>query len=159
MVEQQVTVRLVLDGSNELAVALDVAEAEPTVTAEVESQANGDVTAMIEPVTAILIGVGVLAAAHFIMEWWDRLRGGLIIDQRDGADREVYRDADVPWGWVIVFPKDGDKATIDTKDAPKGSIERLLGEIISGVLGSADAVKAAVKEILGSEKATAESAE
>ena len=151
-------IRLGLDDDEALAAALEVADATPSVTAEVESIPGGEAGALVEPVTVMLIGAGVLAAAQFILGWWERVRGGLVIDQREGAERTVYRDRDVPWGYVVVFPADGGKVTVETKDAPKDATERLIGQVVSGVLGSADAVKAAVKELLGEGKAKADPA-
>ena len=99
-----ISIRLGLDDDEALAAALEVADATPSVTAEVESIPGGEAGALVEPVTVMLIGAGVLAAAQFILGWWERVRGGLVIDQREGAERTVYRDRDVPWGYVVVFP-------------------------------------------------------
>jgi len=82
----------------------------------------------------------------------------LLARRLEVSERTVYRDRDVPWGYVVVFPADGGKVTVETKDAPKDATERLIGQVVSGVLGSADAVKAAVKELLGEGKAKADPA-
>jgi hypothetical protein len=98
-----------------------------------------------EPVTAILISGGVLALGKFALDWWDRLRGGLVIDLRPGAEDNLYRDRDVPVGFVVTFLADG-KVTIDTKDLPKDAAERLLGQIISGAFGTVKAAAGAATD-------------
>ena len=42
---------------------------------------------VIEPVSAILIGAGVVAGANFVLDWWDRRKGGLVINLRPDAER------------------------------------------------------------------------
>ena len=80
----------------------------------------------------LLVGGGVLAAARFVTGWVDKLRGGVVIDQREDAEDDLHRDRDLPWGMFLIYPKDGGEVKIETKDEPKDAIERLIGEIISG---------------------------
>ena len=58
-----ISIRLGLDDDEALAAALEVADATPSVTAEVESIPGGEAGALVEPVTVMLIGAGVLADA------------------------------------------------------------------------------------------------
>ena len=109
----------------------------------------------VEPVTLILIAAGVTAVVKFVMDWWDRRRGGLVIDQRPGRADDIYRDPDVSFGFVLVFPPDGGTVKLETRDAPKDAMERLLGMVISGGMNTfADVTKAAT-EALGGAKVQA----
>jgi hypothetical protein len=111
----------------------------------------------VEPVTAILIGGAVMAVGKFIIDWWERRRGGLVVDLRPEAVDNLYRDKDVPFGFVVTFLADG-KVTIETKEIPKDAMERLLGEIVSGVFGSAKALASAAKHVAGAGIVTTEPA-
>jgi hypothetical protein len=106
----------------------------------------------IVPIVAVLIGAGVLGAGKFIMTWWEKRRGGLVIDLRPDAKDQIYRDHDVPWGYIVVFPADGGEVKIETKDEPKDSIERLIDSVTSGVIESAKAVADAAKDAVGAGK-------
>lgn len=146
---EHVELRLRLEDEQELAAAMEVAEQEPEVTAEVQApETEPGAEVLVEPVTAMLIGAGVLAAAKFLMDWWQKVRGGLVIDQRPGAKDDIYRDRDVPWGYVVVYPADGGEVKVEVKDAPKDAAERWISEVISGAYKTvADLVKA-TKEAL-----------
>lgn len=114
------------------------------LSAQEGSEDSGELSSDIEPVTMLLIGGGVLAAAKFLTDWLDKRQGGMVVDQRPGADNEVRRDKGVPAGYVVVFPKDGGKAQISIHDQPKDAVERLLADIVSGAFStSAELAKAA----------------
>lgn len=101
----------------------------------------------VDPVTAVLVAAGVLAAAKFVMDWWERRKGGVVIDMRSDRSDNIYRDKDLPAGYVLIFPADGGDVKVEVKDFPKDATERLLSDVISGVLGTAEAVKEAVDKI------------
>lgn len=94
---------------------------------------------VLDPVTAVLIGGAAIAAGKFVLDWWERRKGGLIIDLRPGAEHEISRNPTVPGGYVLTFTVDGE-VTIDVKDQPKDAAERLLGEIAGGAFGTVQAV-------------------
>jgi hypothetical protein len=148
MLENQVQLRLRLDDDASLAAALEVAQEVPEASAEIVNAESEGPAEQIEPVTAILIGAAVLAAAKFIQNWWERARGGLVIDLRATATEQIYRTKKVPYGYVVTLPAAGGTVTIDVKDEPKDSIERLISALVTGVLGDVDEVKHAVNELL-----------
>src|SRR5687767_10890052 len=71
---------------------------------EVVGGDSDDFEPQIEPVSAILIGTAIAAAAKFVIDWWERRKGGLVIDLRLDASDDLYRDPDVPYGYIVVFP-------------------------------------------------------
>jgi hypothetical protein len=145
----EVSLRLKVLDEDDLITALDIADtAEISVEATTDTH-TGQVAGQVEPVTAVLVAAGVTAAAKFIVDWWDRLRGGLVIDQRPGRQDDIYRDRDVPFGYIVVFPPDGKTVKIETRDAPKDAAERLLGAVISGGLTTAKEVAEAAKAAVG----------
>ena len=130
-----------LDGE-ELRDALQIAS-NKDIDLQVEPQPE-----IVEPVTAILIGGGVLLAAKFIVDLIEKLKGGVLIDLRPGALSLVRRDRAIPFGWATVIAVDG-SVKIEIHDAPKDSTERLLGEIISGSLKTAKEVASAAAKAVG----------
>ena len=106
---------------------------------------------IIEPITALLVAGGVFTAAKFIVDLIDRLRGGLLIDLRPGARSLVARDRAVPFGWAVVVARDG-RVKLETHDAPKDAAERLISQLISGVVTSAKDIAKAAKQELGDGK-------
>lgn len=112
----------------------------------------------VEPVSAMLIAAGIGAIVTFLMGLWDKIRGGLVIDQREDASDEIYRDRDVPFGYILVFPKDGGSVKIETKDMPKDAIHQLLEAVIGGAYKTmTDLAKAAGEAAgAGNVSATAE---
>src|SRR5215217_8221439 len=73
-------------------------------TRDGKSVKAGGIKPEFDPITAILIGGGALALGRFVIGWMDRLRGGVIIDQRAGAEAEIRRSKDLPFGWVAILP-------------------------------------------------------
>jgi hypothetical protein len=105
----------------------------------------------IDPVSIILVAGGVWAIGVFVVELLDRRHGGIIIDLRPSAQQLVRRDRSVPYGWALVIAVDG-TVSINVHDAPKSASERLIGEIIQGVLKSASDVAAAAAKAIGADK-------
>lgn len=147
--------RVRLDDEESLAAALEAAEARGDVTAEVVSTERHGMGSQIEPVSAMLIGAGIIAAGKFIVDWWDKVRGGLVIDQRREADDLIYRDKDVPYGWLLAFPADGGAVKVEVKDAPKDAVERWISEVISGAFGTFGQLAEAAKSAVGDDKVEA----
>ena len=96
------------------------------------SSPNGDIESQMEPVTGVLIAAGTVTVAKFIMDWWEKRRGGLIIDMRPDAKDQVYRHQDIPYGFFLVFSADGGQVKIETRDMPKDATQQLLESVISG---------------------------
>jgi hypothetical protein len=106
---------------------------------------------VIDPFTAVLVGGGVLLVAKFVVDLMDRLRGGIVIDLRPNAKELVRRDRDVPYGWALVRAADG-TVSVNVHDAPRDASERLIGQIIDGVLKSAAEVAKEATKSFGQEK-------
>jgi hypothetical protein len=106
---------------------------------------------ILDPISIILIGGGVIAVTKFTVDLIDKYRGGIIVDLRPSAKRLVSRDKSVPAGWALVVAADG-KINIDVKDAPKDALERWVSEIIQGVLKNAKDVAAAAAKAFGDDK-------
>jgi hypothetical protein len=152
------SLRVRADDPEDLEVAEEAAEGADLTYEVVEPERpSGAFEPQFEPVTALLIGGAVLAVGQFAMDWWERRRGGLVIDLRPGARDNLYRDRDVPRGFVVTFTSDG-KVTIETKEMPKDATERLLGEIVSGVFDSAKAIAEAASKAAGTGKVKTEPA-
>jgi hypothetical protein len=98
----------------------------------------------IAPVMALLIAAGVAALAEFVMDLWDRLQGGVVIDVSTGTP-QIRRERALPANYILIHTKDG-KVEIDTKDTPKGRIQQLIESVISGVLKTTDQVSTAATE-------------
>ena len=152
-------IRVRVDDDDDLSLAKSAAVA-AEVEVEVEKKAErppGDIQPeFFEPFSWILIGGAVLAVGKFVYDWWQGPhKGGLVIDRRPEAKDDLYRDKDVPFGWVIIYLADG-KVTIETKDAPKDAWERLLGEIVSGAAGTVKAIAEAAAKTEGVTKVTPE---
>jgi hypothetical protein len=138
------SLRIRLDDGDDVDIARAAAR-DADVQLELESEeGDGFQPEFVEPVSAILVGAAIVTAAKFVMDWWSRRPGGLVIDLRPGAADDLYRDKDLPWGYVVVFMADG-KVTIETKDAPKDAMERLVGDVISGGFSTVKAVSDAAK--------------
>ncbi len=141
-----VQVRLVVEDEDDLQNAQDLVDAHPDVAASEEiADPSGGVQTSVVPVVAVLVAAGVALVAQLVMEFIERARGGSVVDVRV-TPVAVSRTTALPVGFVLVVTKDG-AVQIETKDLPKGAIERLLGEVISGVLGTAEAVTEAAKAI------------
>lgn len=152
----EVQIRIRLDDDASLAAALEAAEEQGATAETVSAPAGGGVGQQFAPVVAILIGAGVIAAAKIITDWWERVRGGLVVDQRPGAADMIYRDADVPFGYVLVFPTDGGSVKVEVKDAPKDAMQAWISEVISGGLKTVSELAKAAKEVAGAGKVDVE---
>jgi len=102
-------------------------------------------------IAIVLIAGGALAVGKFVVDLIDRLKGGVVIDLRPGAEHFVSRNRDVPYGWAVVRAADG-TVHIDVHDSPKDASERLLGMIVEGVIKSASEVAKEAAKALGSDK-------
>lgn len=80
-------------------------------------------------------------------------QGGFVIDLRDGAEDEHRRDPDVPFGYVVIYAKDGG-VKLEVKDEPKDAIEQLLEKIIDKTLDTAGSIAEAATNVLGDGKVT-----
>lgn len=135
------------------------AQGVPDVTAAAEGQAV-DLqveanTHVLDPITWVLLGGGVVALVKITSDLIERRRGGVIIDLRPGATRELRRSQDAPAGWVFVFAADG-TVKIETRDAPRDAMERLLTSMTSGVIKGAIEINEAAINELGPGKASVE---
>lgn len=144
MSERELRIRM--DDDDDLRAAHDTAKAQKVDFREVVPPLKPEV---IEPVSAIIVGA---LAAKFIVDWWDRRKGGLVIDLRPKAEDEIYRNPDVPFGYVIIFAPEGGKVTVEVKDAPKDAWERLVSDVIEGAFGSVSAVAEAAGKVVGTDK-------
>jgi hypothetical protein len=140
--------RVRIDDEADYAAAVKAVAATAGVEINVVTE-SGEVELSLEPITAVLVGAGVLAAGKFITDLIDRLRGGVVIDRRSDSIDTLYRDRSLPYGWVVIIPPDGGRVEIDVKDAAKDAQERLLSEVISGVLNTTPMVAAAAQDALG----------
>ena len=131
-----IQIRVRIDDEDDLAAATQLAEAEGIELQQAPASPDGGVDALIAPIAAVLIGAGVLAVAKFITDWLRRTdqenKGGLVIDQRADAKDDIYRDKDVPYGFLVIYPKDGGEVKVDVKKAPEESVDRWISEVISG---------------------------
>jgi hypothetical protein len=147
-----------IDDDEDLVVAREVTAAVAELTVQEKTGGSDeDFDSQIEPVTAILIAGRVVAVAMWIRDWWTRRPGGLVIDQRPGAEHSISRDKSVPWGYVVIYPPDGGIVNIVTKDAPKDEWERLLESIVSGAFGSTTALADVASKALGADKVSTSS--
>jgi hypothetical protein len=90
------------------------------------------------PALAVLAMAGVFALARFVMDLWEKIQGGLVIDMSKTSP-EIYRDPDMPAGYIVVIAKDG-SVKIETKDTPKDATQQLIESVIGGALGSAEQI-------------------
>jgi hypothetical protein len=139
-------IRVRIDGVEDLDAARETAEATGIDLQEAPGEGAG-VDEAIAPIAAVLIGAGVAAAAKFIASWWEKRRGGLVVDLRQGAKDQIYREKDVPWGFILVFPAAGGEVKIETKDEPKDAIERLIEAVISGAYDTVQKVAEAASKV------------
>ncbi len=134
--------RIRIGDEHDLAAAKMAAGVSPTVRTE-GLPGPGEKT--IAPVAAVLVAAGVAALATFVMEFWERLRGGLVIDLREGIPDQMYRDGDVPVGLIIIRAEDG-SVEVQAKDTPKSAIHQLIESVIGGVFTSASDIAKAATE-------------
>jgi hypothetical protein len=107
---------------------------------------------ILDPLTYILIGAGVVAAVKFTFDLMDQIKGGVVIDLQPSAKSVVRRDRATPYGWVVVMAADGKSVKIETHDAPRDAAERLLEDIIKGVFKNSGDIARAAKDALGAAK-------
>jgi hypothetical protein len=123
------------------------------VELQIEPQAE-----ILDPLTYILIGAGLVAAVKFTIDLVERIKGGVVIDLQPSAKSVIRRDRAIPYGWAVVMAADGKSVKIETHDAPKDAAERLLEDIINGVFKNSDGIAKAAKDALGAAKVEAPAA-
>lgn len=112
----------------------------------------------IEPITALILIGAAGAVAKVVMDFFEKRRGGTVIDLRAEAAKQIYRTSDLPWGFVLVMTADG-KVTVDVKDAPKEALERWITTIIEQAFSTVKSVAdAATKSAIDGAKVTTEGA-
>jgi hypothetical protein len=144
-----------IDDEDDLVAARAAAEAHGVALREITGEPSGDLEELVEPVTMVLIGTAAVAGVKMVMDWWEHRRGGLVIDQRPGADPTIHRDRELPYGWIATYPADGGKVTVAVKDDPDAA-EKWVSEVLKGVLGSAKEVADAAAKTVGKEHVTQE---
>lgn len=116
---------------------------------------------VVEPITFVLAVGGVIALGTFVLDMWERLRqkrkGAVVVDLREGAKDQLYRDSDLPYGYVVTFLADG-KVTIEIKDSPKDHSAQLVGEIVSGAYKTVKDLAEAAAKVVGGDKVRTEPA-
>nr|WP_145549633.1 hypothetical protein [Variovorax boronicumulans] len=145
MAQAPVQLRLRTQDTEDLDAAYALADDRPEVDLEASAgEPGGGIEGQVEPIAAVLIGAGVVAAVKFVLDWWDKRRGGLVIDQRATARDQLYRDPDVPYGVVLVFAAKGGSVKVQTHDMPKDAMQQLLEAVVGGAYKSvADLAKLA----------------
>ncbi|HOC13957.1 MAG TPA: hypothetical protein PLL50_09485 [Propionicimonas sp.] len=146
-----------IEDNDDLTAAYAAASATGVPVQAVTPPPSGDLEAQIEPVTAVLIGAGVVAAVKLILDWWERRKGGLVIDLRKDATDMFYRDKDLTYGFVATIPEKGGKVTVDVKDLPDAATTWINLVITSAFKTVQDAAKAA-KAAVGDSKVSVEPA-
>lgn len=139
---EETTIHILID-PEELA---DVEELAATAGIDLQVQPTPQA---LETLVVFAVTGGVLLVSQFLVDLFDRLRGGVVIDLRPSAQHLVRRDRDVPYGWALVCAIDG-TVSIQTHDAPENAAERLLGRIIDGVLQGVQNIAEAARQSLGS---------
>lgn len=144
-----VQIRIRMEEAADLEVAQSFANEQPDLHVEATAGApRGGIEGQIEPVTAVLIAAGAAAVAKFLMDWWEKRRGGLVVDMRPDAKDQIYRDRDAPYGFVLIFPSDGGQVKIETRDMPKDATQQLLEAVISGAYKTVMDLAKAAREAL-----------
>lgn len=144
-------IRIRISEEDELDALETIADSRPEIETEVVTEMTGDVDAAIAPVVAVLVsGVAIAWVSELVWEWINRVRGGLVIDLRPEALDTIYRDPDIPYGFVLTYPADGGEVKVDARDAPMSTMERLLSSFIEGAVKNIKDVVSAAKEAVGS---------
>jgi hypothetical protein len=81
-----------------------------------------------------------------------RRGGGLIIDGTQSGPSVVRRSTDIPYGYVVVLPKDGGEVQIHIKDAPKDAAERLLTAFLESGMATVQDVTNIAGDLVSSTK-------
>lgn len=133
MAQGHVELRLRTLETDDLDAAYSLADDRPEVDLQASSgEPGGGIEGQVAPITAVLIAAGVTALAKFVLDWWDKRRGGLVIDQRADAQDQIYRDADVPYGVVVVFAAEGGQVKVHTHDMARDGMQQLLEAVVGG---------------------------
>lgn len=133
MAQGQVALRLRTLETDDLDAAYRLADDRPEVDLQARSdEPGGGIEGQVAPITAVLIAAGVTAMAKFVLDWWDKRRGGLVIDQRADAQDQIYRDTDLPYGVVVVFAAEGGQVKVHTHDMPRDGMQQLLEAVVGG---------------------------
>jgi hypothetical protein len=143
-------VRIRIEDDEDFAAAREVSADAPEVEVEALTKAptEGGVEGQIGIIEGVLIAGGATIIARFVTAWWEKRRGGLVIDQRPDTKDQIYRDRNVPYGFVVAFPADGEPVKIETRDMPRDALDHFLESIIGGVFNTAtDLTKAAAKAV------------
>lgn len=139
------SLRIRVEDNEDLIAARKAAEATGVSLQEVPAEPAGDLDEHVAPIVAVLIGAAVVAGAQMVMDWWERRKGGLVIDMRPDVPDMFYRDRDVPYHFIVTRPADGGKVTMDFRDSPAAAqkwIETLIEAAFKTVGQTADAGKA-----------------
>lgn len=143
--------RLRVDDDDDLAAAYAASEGTDVEVREVTAEPSGGLEQQIEPVTAVLIGAGVVAATKMLMDWWDRRRGGLVIDLRPDEPDMFYRDPDIAYGYVVTIPAEGGTVTVDVKNLPDAA-EKWVSDVVTSAFTTASEAAAAARAAVGAER-------
>lgn len=157
MAENDTTVRLEIQDVDDLSVAQEVAEASETDIQETSGPPGSGSETLVGPITAVLIGAGVLATAKFLTDWWERRRGGLVINCTSGSP-VISRDGALDYGYVVLMPADGSKVTVEVTDAPEDAAERLIALVIDNVLATVKSAVTVAGALVDADKVAAEPA-
>lgn len=90
------------------------------------------------PAVVVLAMAGALTLTQFLMDLRERLQGGLVIDMSKNYP-EVYRDPEMPAGYIVVLAPDGG-VKIETKNVRGTTAQQLIEPVISGALSSAEQI-------------------
>lgn len=144
-----VKIQIRMEEAADLEAAQRFASNQPELHVEATAGApTGGIEGLMGPVTAVLIAAGAAAVAKFVMDWWETRRGGLVIDMRPDAKDQIYRNRDVPFGFILIFPADGGQVKIESHDMPKDAAQQLLEAVISGAYKTVIDLAKAAREAL-----------
>ena len=149
MAEQGIRIRI--DDDEDLAVAREAAERQGVGLVEVTGPPSGGLDSQVDPVTAVLIGAGVVAGIKLLMDWWGRRKGGLVIDLRSDAKDLFYRDDALDYEYVVTLPADGGKVTVEVKDNPDAATT-WINKVIEGGFKSFTDLATEAKKAVGADK-------
>src|SRR5687767_306521 len=102
-----VELRIKIEDNEDLVAAREAATSQGIALREIPAEPSGELEEQIEPITAVLIGTGVVVGVKMVMDWWERRKGGLVIDLRPDAKDLFYRDEALSYGYVVTLPAGG----------------------------------------------------
>ena len=140
-----------IDDDEDLAAAREAAERQGVALEEVTGPPSGGLDSQVDPVTAVLIGAGVVAGIKLLMDWWGRRKGGLVIDLRPDAKDLFYRDDALDYEYVVTLPADGGKVTVEVKDNPDAATT-WINKVIEGGFKSFTDLATEAKKAVGADK-------